>query len=170
MATRSIMGKLLNQIFTEIDNLALDDTEGSGIGALSSDDIGIGHVPVDSDQLRTDYPAIALAPFGAEEIDTEVGTNASDQITYPVGVFILYPVAGIHDFLILDNLLYWREVILDHFIENRSWMSGILPAGTQEVFCRLTPLEIVDPIGWYDRDMFVSGLQIDVTVLKQRRV
>lgn len=84
------------------------------------------------------YPGIMVCPMGVESMSATAGTNASDDVGYPVLVAI---VDADNDDLDsdLENYLKWRETIMRAFRNQR--LPGVLGIFT----CVVEPGQIVQP-------------------------
>lgn len=155
----SIWGKILEKTRDEIKCLTLE-----GFDALTK--LVILETPRTEEGGIPAVPFIFIAPFQAEEINESEGTNASDDITYPLLVAIVDSKQTIlGDFDKLDQRLFWRETIIDHFIHNTQ--IDMHPNRGYDIEVR--PLPAVDGGAWFGKQTYVSPLSLRYKVQKLRR-
>ena len=82
MAT-AVLFDILNAIKTAI--------EARGLVGIASANVVVQKVPGNrpADLPAQQFPAIVIAPYGAEELDPRAGTTSRDDVVYPVLVAIL---------------------------------------------------------------------------------
>lgn len=106
------------------------------------------------------YPAIAIGPYGAEEV--VAATNLRDDLRYPVLVAICDTLVssaqaeqpGDKQTQGVDMRLYWRERIRKAFSNQRLTASiGMI--------VEVQPLAIVEPAA-FQRDLWVSSLLLRI--------
>lgn len=124
------------------------------LSGIADADIVVRSVPFNKD--LTTFPHIVIAPFGNEE--EQPGTNASDDIGYPVSVCVVSNPS-----LAETNrgtYLQWRESIRKEFINQR--------LSTYAHCNRWRPLSIVEQRAWSSLGLFISG-QVFVFLSREQR-
>jgi len=130
--------------------------QGLDLTGVADANVVIGKVPVaDKNQgdLFSSLPAVLVAPFGTKQSPPNAGTNASDDITYPVLVATL-EASNQSQTSNLDRGLQWHEDIMDAFISKR--LSGVATVWN----C------IIDPRDVFDRGMFARNLDVGGMILR----
>ena len=113
--------------------------------------------------IDSKQPGIILSPIGTEKINVKSpGTNASDDIGYPVLISIVDDVLPSHSNVHQDKRLFWREKIIDTFIHFRL-------AGAINYDIDVVPGPIVEPGAWTQQRKFLSIIELTVTQRVQRR-
>lgn len=135
-------------------------------GIESSKIVGL-QVLTDEKSAVSAIPAVLVCPLGAESMSPEAGTNASDDIGYPIAVVFLAASNDAHTGN-RDARLLWRERAVDHFIRNR--MAVTLPAGSHLIDQFIEPQNAIDPGSWFQKQLFLSAFVVRCVVRKQRRV
>lgn len=160
MAINSDIGLLMQDIQEDIQGLSLT--------GLADANVVILPVPMDDEyDLVPGLPAVVICPFGTEVIGP--GTNASDEIMYPILVAILQKTSDIEDaddpVDQQDIYLNWRQQIFDNQIHNRTYTNadGDLVDKTIE----LNP--IVNVQAYLTTDLFISALVVRCNMFKTRR-
>ena len=125
--------------------------EARGLVGVASANVVIQKVPGNrpADLPAQQFPAIVIAPYGAEELDPRAGTNARDDVVYPVMVAILAADDGDQE-LHLNQYLTWRQSIRQLFHDQ--------PLSTLCFTVKVKPLDIIDREAWLKRNLFASGL------------
>lgn len=137
---------------------------GLALAGVSSANVKLQKVPSTrkQDLPTVRYPAILVAPFGAEGASTTAGTNIRDDITYQVVVgFIAEDKQSQSDSL--GVYLLWRERI------RRAMTSGRFASVPAMVSLSCVPLDVVDPTAWFS-DLFASALRVECTVREPRSI
>jgi hypothetical protein len=147
----------------QIEEAIVDAIRDLSLAGLSSENIVRQLVPLDRDISPTSLPAIRIGPGGSEQIDLRRGTNAADDIGYPVQVVMRARAnqdlaAGSGG----DAWLHWREQIVQAFHNHR--LSDV-PSVFQ---CIVEPREIVAPNAWFQQNLWVSALVVRCTARRSR--
>jgi hypothetical protein len=138
--------------------------QGLSLSGVSSANVVLLKVATDqqSDLPGVKFPAILLAPFGAETMDPAAGTNVRDDTVYPVLVGIV-AADNRSQTASFETYLGWRESIRKKFHNNISAFSGVSSVFNSVV----SPLAIVDAPAWL-KNSFVSGLIVRVSSREAR--
>lgn len=148
---------ILNAIKTGIQGLSLS--------GLSNDNVLVHKIPTNAtkDLPATKYPSVIIAPFGAETIDPNAGTNLRVDIVYPslIGILVGDNSSQTSDF---DRTLTWRRAIIGKFHQVKASFSAI----TGLCDCWVTPQAIVDPGAWLDKNVFASAVVSNVKCREAR--
>jgi hypothetical protein len=133
--------------------------QGLSLSGVSSANVVLLKVATDQapDLPGVKFPAILIAPFGAETLTPTAGTNLRDDIEYPVLVAIVVAdnrsqTTG------FETYLGWRQSIRRKFHHKTEAFSGVSSVFNSVV----TPLAVVDAPAWV-RNSFVSGLVVRVS-------
>lgn len=135
-------------VVTVIQGLSLTGVMSVNVQRLvSSQDVAIEGVQ---------FPAIRVAMTGRETMDPSAGTNQSDELVYPVAVYML-DVANQDQQAKSggDTWLYWRELIAKAFHNKR------LSAVSTSLKCVVQPMEIHSREAWKS-NIWLSGLVVNV--------
>jgi len=155
------MASSIHSTLLEAAQTAVQDLNLTGI---SDSNVVILQAPVDRAQWLPALPGIVIAPIGVETFGA--GTNASDDIGYPVAIVIL-AAANQDQTTSRDARLYWRELIVNQFIENRMPVSLTNATLFNQT---IEGLPIVDAQAWFGSNLFVSGIVVRCHVRKARRL
>lgn len=129
MSNRSVYGQCLEKVRQEIEGLNL-------YGLDPSEKPVVRKHPGDNNKLRK---GITISPGNPVE---GRGTNASDDIGYPVSVTILK--AGNGSLLDhIDRQMFWKEEIRKHFSRRR--LTGLTIKGGSFLECVVRDGEAFDP-------------------------
>lgn len=141
----------MNAILFDILGAIKSAIEARGLVGVASANIVIQKVPGNrpADLPAQQFPAIVIAPYGAEELDPRAGTTSRDDVVYPVMVAILAADDGDQE-LHLNQYLAWRQSIRRLFHDQ--------PLATLCFTVQVKPLDIVDREAWLKRSLFASGL------------
>lgn len=131
MAT-SVHGKIVAAAITTIQGLNLTGIASANVVELLSDQT----------LANLSFPSVVVAKNGTEQMTG--GTNLSDDIAYPVVVFVMDRQAP-EDVSKSDTWTLWRELIRNAFISQR--LSGVTSSDGKELvnFCAWEPGAILDP-------------------------
>lgn len=154
-ARTSIMFSLLTDARDRIQNLNLTGVTSSNIVVLTT--------PEDAERYLPGLPAIMVTPFGSETIVNFDGTNARDDIGFPVLIAIV-DAANRDQSTDLNQWLLWREDIIDEFIHSPA---GTTPRGVP-LETMIEPKPIVDIQAWFQKNLFVSALVVRTKVRIER--
>ena len=141
-AGEAVLSRCLAAVQAKIAGLSLPGIDG--------DRIVVRKVP---DDRNLSKPAIVIAPFQRESLAPVEGTNARDDVGYPILVAAMdgdnqHPTSN-HN----RNLL-WRERIRRAFHNQRL-------AGVDEIInTTVEPLPITDATAWFERNTFVTTLLV----------
>lgn len=125
---------ILEAVQTTVRLLSLTD--------IDSDNVVIAKLPLARRGVVPALPGLIIAPFGMKTADAAGGTNASDDISYPVLIATLSK--SDHDAAVnLDRDLKWGEDILAAFLHQR------LPAVATVLTCEIEPRDAFDPNAWF---------------------
>lgn len=143
------MAAVLETILSSVQTAIL----GLSLTGVSTSNVVIMSVPINrpADLPQTPYPAILIAPFGAEDLSPSGGTNLHDDITYPILVAILAKNEQAQAYNRARYLL-WREDIRKKFHNHRLTGASTVYTGM------VTPQNMIDPTGWFEKNLFVSAL------------
>lgn len=159
--SETILLDILNQVQTTV--------QGLGLVGMPPANVIVQKVPTNrpKDLPADRYPATLIAPYGPEQINPSDGSNIRDDITYPVGVWILssdnidseQPAQmQSKDF---GKYVRWRQKIRRAFHNQRLTSTY----GHKVV---VQPLDVVDRSMWLGKGLWISGLVLLVTVREQR--
>ena len=139
----AVLYDVLLAVQSEIRALSLDGIAGCNIV--------VQKVPSDQpkDLPASRFPAVLIAPYGPEVLNSSDGTNSRDDILYPVVVVLLAADNG-NQTSNFNTYLTWRETI------RRSFHNQALSTLCYQV--QVQPQDIVDRSAWFDRNLFASGL------------
>jgi hypothetical protein len=126
---------ILNTVQTDIQGLALSGVSNTSIVQLK--------VPTDREVDFPALPGVLIAPFGAKRISPSAGTNASDDIEYPVVIVTLQAGDADQDGN-MDRSLQWHEDIVGKFIHKR------LSSPTSVITCQVDPRDVFNPSAWFN--------------------
>jgi len=140
-----------NAILFDILNAVQAATAGRGLSGISSSNILVQKVPGNrpADLPAQQFPAIVIAPFGAEGLDPQAGTTSRDDVVYKVMVAILAADDGDQQ-ANFNQYLTWRQSIRALFHDQ--------PLAALCFSVQVEPLDIVDRDAWLQRNLFASGL------------
>lgn len=111
-------------------------------------------------------PTILVSPIGSERLNASEGTNASDDIGYPILIAILDGHKQ-NQTSKLEQWMEWRGLVIDHFIHNRLTITTSRPVKPKDQ--TVEPGSIFDPRAWYERNLMLSTLTVIVTMRRIRR-
>lgn len=150
---------MANAVLYDILHAIRADVQALNLPGLAAANVVVQKVPSDrtKDLPAVKFPCLVIAPYGAETIDPEAGSNLRDDVVYPVLVAVI-AAEGNDDEQPLDqqtrdfNLyLTWRERLRKNFSQQR--------LSTELCFkVEVQPLDIVDRTAWFERNVFSSGL------------
>ena len=140
----------------------IEDAVLTTVQALTLTDMPAGNITdmLDASDLDADkagMPRIIVTHSNlTETLDPVAGTNASDDVVYPVSVYMLDRANQDQEAASGgDKWLYWRQLIARAFHNTR--LSGI-----SECFkCVVVPMRIHDQGAW-GANLWLSGLTINV--------
>jgi len=145
--TPALLQQILEAVQSRIRGLAL--------AGISSENVIVRDVPTDRN-IQT-KPCVVIAPYRAEQMPPSAGTNASDEVGYPIVVAIVDHKTGTRS----GESAYepdssarfkWRQDIVRAFRHQRL-------ANVADVYgIRIEPLDIVDAGAWFQRNVHFSGL------------
>ena|SRR5579872_947101 len=143
-----------NAILFDILSAIKTAIEGRGLVGVASANVVVQKVPGNrpADLPVQQFPAIVIAPFGAEEIDPRAGTTSRDDVVYPVLVAILAADDQDQE-LHLNQYLTWRQSIRQLFHDQ--------PLSTLCFSVQVKPLDTIDRDAWLKRNLFASGLLLN---------
>jgi len=95
------------------------------------------------------FPAIVIAPYGAEGLDPGAGTTSRDDVVYKVLVAIVAADDGDQQ-ANFNQYLTWRQSIRLLFHDQ--------PLSTLCFSVQVEPLDIVGRDAWLQRNVYASGL------------
>jgi hypothetical protein len=128
-------------IQSRIRNLLLED--------IASGSVIIRKVP---DPRSTTFPLVVICPGKNENMNPLAGTNAMDDVGYPVTVLV---VESDNQTLETDHAKYllWRRKIAAAFRGQR------LPGVPEIMTCTIEPADIVSQTAWF-KNIFVTALTV----------
>ncbi len=140
-----------NSVLYDILGAIKTAIEARGLVGIASANIVIQKIPGNrpADLPAQQFPAIVIAPYGAEELDSRAGTNSRDDVVYPVLVAILAADDGDQE-LHLNQYLTWRQSIRQLFHDQ--------PLASLCFTVQVKPLDMIDREAWLKRNLFASGL------------
>lgn len=106
-------------------------------------------VPFEERQLEDLPDGVVLVSPGTEEIPPADGTNARDDVTYPVQVVYAQKSGEPHLTDRLNRMLTWRQSIRRAFHHQR--LSGVSETGTDHIFCTVRPGVVILPASFQKR-------------------
>jgi len=154
---------ILGQIIVAVRDALRDDVALTGV---EREHIILQPVPENVAFAPAAMPFISVSSFLAESFPNP-GTNVSDDYGYSVSIFIIDKKAAVRNFDAFDRRLLWRENILDHFIHNKVTITA---TGTVQYTITLDPAAVVDLSAWFEKEMFVSPINLRVVTRVTRRV
>ena len=145
---------MANAILFDILNAIKGAIEARGLVGIASANVLVQKVPGTrpADLPAQQFPAIVIAPYGAEELDPRAGTTSRDDVVYPVMVAILAADDGDQE-LHLNQYLTWRQSIRQLFHDQ--------PLATLCFTVQVKPLDTIDRDAWLKRNLFASGLVLN---------
>jgi hypothetical protein len=162
----AVQYSLLTTIQSAVQGRALTIIGGS---ALPNANVVLQPVPsnLESDLPSTPYPSILVAPWAPEGLNPAEGSTSRDDIYYRILVCIL---ASKNDFMpasggSISNLnvyFYWRESIRKLFHDQASALSSVNSAAGVINQVQVQPLEPVDKRAWRERQIFASGMVLNI--------
>lgn len=156
----SILGKLIEQAVADAktaDLPGLSDAHVVSLGAFSAYTFE-NHVP--------GLPAVAIGPFGSEQVPPAEGTNQKDDVTYPILVAIIDAANQNHEFGFLDKRWYWREQLMKEY-NFQSFSSVDLGTGNNFMLATVDPFPVIDQTSW-ENNWWLSGFLVNVKVRQNR--
>ena len=141
MAT-STYKTILDAVQSEIQGLELT--------AIDSTSVVVHKKATDREDTLPELPGVVIAPMGARTISDTAGTNAKDDIIYPVLVAVLQ-VGNQDQSTNFDRFTNWTELIIKHFIHQR--LTGAATVCTTSV----DPRDAFDSVAWTD-NIDASGM------------
>ena len=143
----SVHMDLLEYVEAEIAKLELPE--------LPPEQVYLGWIVTDRDRTITSG-AVMIAPY--EQEGQPGGTNATDDIEYPIAVAILAPGnQKITDRDEMRKYLFWRQLIFRRFRVQQHKAVG------RPLLCTIRPLPIVDGLAFRDQNLIVSGMTLVFT-------
>lgn len=125
------------------------------LAGITSSNIIIRKIPTDRDiggDGTYDFPAIVISPLGIENQPPSGGTNARDDVGYPV--LISFLAADNQDLTTnRERYLKWRETV------NRAFRSQRLTGVSEVYICRVQPGPIVSPAAFW-KNVYHSSLLV----------
>src|SRR5438876_6919014 len=105
-----------NAILFDILNQVKALIEARGLVGIGSANVIVQKVPSNrpADLPAQEFPCIAIAPFGAEDLDPQAGTTSRDDVVYRVVVAILAADNGDQQ-AHFNQYLSWRQSIRQLF-------------------------------------------------------
>lgn len=133
MANSTYM-KILEAVQDVIQGLSLTDIDDASVIVVKVPSQRKGALPA--------LPGVVICPFNAKGVDANAGTNASDDIEYPVLIATIAasnqdPTSN------MDRELLWHEQILSAFINQR--LTGV----TTVMRCTVSPQDTFNPAAWF---------------------
>lgn len=138
----SVYNDILTQVSTDVKALALT--------GITNTNVLILKVATDRKQNVPALPAIVISPFGAKSSPSTAGTNARDDIEYPVLIATL-AASNESQTSDLDRELTWHESIMSAFINQP--LNGVASVFT----CRVNPQDVFNPAAFFDKQLDVGG-------------
>lgn len=142
---------MAESVFKAILDQVQADIQGLNLAGIDSGSIRVVKVFSDIEEMLPTLPGVLIGPLDAETSPPQVGTNARDDIGYPivVGMFAADSDDQVQNH---DRNLLWRERIRRQFANRRL-------ANVPSVYtCLLEPRTIVDPRRWLTRNLWASSL------------
>jgi hypothetical protein len=155
----SILGQILEATKDDLrDNVTLTGIE--------REHIHIQPIPENVGSSPGALPFITVSSFLAESFPNP-GTNVGDDYGYPISIFIVDRKSTVlKDFDSFDRRLVWRENIMDRFIRNKF---SIAATGTVQYDILIEPSPIVDISAWFEKELFVSPINLRAVTRVTRR-
>ncbi|ANS03311.1 hypothetical protein [uncultured Mediterranean phage uvDeep-CGR2-KM19-C37] len=129
--------------YKTILNTVQTDIQGLSLSGISSTSIVQLKVPTDREVDFPALPGVLIAPFGAKRISPTGGTNASDDIEYPIVIVTLQAGDADQDDNI-DRSLQWHETIIGNFVHKR------LSSPTSIYTCFVDPRDVFNAAAWFN--------------------
>lgn len=160
-AVAAVYYAIMTAVQSALRDLSLTD--------IDSSNIRIAKVHSERETVFPDLPGILIMPLGAESIVATSGTNASDDIGYPVAVIVFdqdrqqsdtglpaEAVEGTQDQEFrYEQKLIWREKIRKQFINQRLTLTG---PSVNVNRCTVEPGEVVRSDDWLENNIWVSSM------------
>jgi len=119
--------------------------------------------PADLPKTNPPAPVVVIAPFGGETLTPTAGTNLRDDIIYPILVAIVAPDSQTQA-TDRDKYLTWRESIRKKFHHNLTAFTSLSTVFNSTV----QPQAIIDPGAFFDRNVLVSAIVLQVSSREAR--
>jgi hypothetical protein len=147
---------MTDSIFMQCMEAIRDRIQDLDLPGLQDNRVTVRRLPHDGEVY---FPGVSIHPV---EEKYHQGTNMRESIGYGCAVTIVVNNNNNQDYL-LDRLLYWREIIRRHFVENDG-LVGVSGSCTVKV-------EHGHPLAWNDlvqKNYDVTSLVLRVYVLETR--
>ena len=135
MASRVVYEEILKQVAADITSLPL---QGMAVKNIKQCKLARKQ---DNDQHVAGLPCVLVSPFGSPSV-LGTGTNASDDIGYPVLVAVVQ-AGNQNQTGNLTRFLEWQEVIRKQFISQQ------LDNVTEVHRCLVEPRDTLDVAAWF---------------------
>lgn len=143
MAHESVYKQILDAVQAKCKQILLT--------GMTASNVVVQKVPSDRTSQITSKTGVLISPFGSPNINPRGGTNASDDISYPVVIILIQP--GNQDQITnMNRFLLWQQKVRRTFIHQRL-------AGVSEVYtCFVEPRDAFNPSAWLSKNLDASGM------------
>lgn len=136
------------------------------VKSLNLPGINPSQVRIQTVGIETDFSprrGVSIFPWGVEGADPNAGTNAADDLEYPVAVMIIDSKKE-NEAASLETRLLWRQTIIDSMLHVDLTYNGDHVAGHYDTVIK--PGRFADLLAWFDRQTWTSPF---VVGWRQRR-
>lgn len=158
---RSRVSSGSKDIFTRCLEAVQSTLQELSLTGLPDSSVLVRTVPQDS--LNQSLPCVMICPAAAETHNPAGGTNERDEITYPV--MVAYLKGGDQESAnttYREAFLSARQKISDVFRNQR--ISGV----SESTQVQTKFYNVVDTNAWFDNNLFVGGILLNITVWQPR--
>jgi len=139
-------------VYKSIMDAVKTQIEGLSLAGVSNSNIVIRKLATLQEKSGVPtLPAVVIAPFASKVIAQNAGTNASDDIVYPVVVATIAASNRDVDDSI-DARLLWHEQIIGKFIHKR--LTGVVSVWN----CVIDSRDVFEPAAWLNKNHDVGAV------------